>query len=123
MAEPGEYGDIASRAAFRARLAELLEAVTACAAQHPDLADPLGAIREELEGIQRATANGRDPGEDDRGDLQAGVIAIRELEGAPDEDVTDVADALHPVLAFYEDWPTDEEAAALSASGPSGAGG
>lgn len=114
MADPGEYGDLDSRAAFRARVAELVKTSAAMAKKHADLGDPISAIHEELQAMQRATANGRDPSQDEREGLESGLIAIRELEGAPDEDVTDLADAIHPVVAFFEDWPTDEEAAAAA---------
>lgn len=115
MADPGEYGDLSSRAAFRARVGELARRAATVAKKHPDLGEPLTAIKDELEAMARATANGRDPEPGEREELESGLIAIRELEGAPDEDVTDFADAIHPVVAFYEDWPTDEEAAAAAA--------
>lgn len=115
MVEPFEYGDIASRAAFRGRVAELVALSVSCASRHPDIPG-LAKVRDELLEMQRATSGGRDPTADERADLDAGLIAIRDLAGAPDDDVARLADAIHPVVAFYEDWPTDDQAA-LAASG------
>jgi hypothetical protein len=111
--KPGEYGDLDSRAKFRARVADVLTLAEQCVKRAP--VDPaLRSIMTQLQVMKRNTANGRDPGPDERKGITAGLIAIRELDGTPDDEVAKLADSIHDVVAFYEDWPTDAAAAALA---------
>ena len=110
--KPGEYGDIDSRAKFRARVSDVLALSEQCEKKMPS--DPaIGSITAQLRAMKRNTMNGRDPTADERKGITAGLIAIRELDGTPDDDVAKLADAIHDVVSFYEDWPTDAAAAAL----------
>jgi len=114
--KPGEYADIDSRAKFRVRLAEVLALANKCLARTPG--DPaLASIARQLEAMTRNTANDRDPTETERRGISAGVIAVRELRGSPDNDVAKLDDAIHAVVTFYSDWPEDSVAAALAVGG------
>jgi hypothetical protein len=116
--EPGEYGDIASRGMFRQRLDEVLDLAGKCLRKYPG-GSAFQSIHAQLEAMKRATAAGRDPQPAERRGFDAGLLAIRELEGVPDDDVGELADSIHAVVAFYEDWPTDAEAAeAAAGAGP-----
>ena len=115
MAMQGEYGDIESRAHFRATLDDVLALAKECARRYPDN-DAIASILAQLEAMKKATADGRDPPPDEREGYDAGLLAVRELDGTPDKEVGDLADAIHPVVAFFEDWPTDEEARAAASA-------
>jgi hypothetical protein len=107
----GEYGTIDSRAKFRATLKQTLDLAADCAKKYPDNA-AIESIHAQLQAMKRATDNGRDPPPNEREGFDAGLVAIRDLDGTPDKEVGDLAEAIHPVVAFFEDWPTDAAAAA-----------
>jgi hypothetical protein len=113
----GEYGNLDSRAKFRATLKQTLDLATECARRYPGNT-ALGSIQAQLTAMKRATDNGRDPAPNEREGFDAGLVAIRDLDGTPDKEVGDLAEAIHPIVAFYEDWPTDA-AAKAAASGTS----
>jgi hypothetical protein len=113
MAMQGEYGDIESRTRFRATLDEVLALARECARRYPE-SDAIASVLAQLEAMKKATDKGRDPPPEEREGFDAGLVAIRELEGTADKEVGDLAEAIHPVVAFYEDWPTDEEARAAA---------
>jgi hypothetical protein len=105
----GEYGDIASRSAFRKKVDEALERTKKLLETYP--AHPaFESILMQLTEMKRST-DGRDPDERERGSLDVGLVAVRELDGFRDEDVTALDQLIHPLAAFYEDWPTDDVAA------------
>ncbi len=111
--KPNEYGDIDSRAKFRTRVAEVLALAEKCEKKAPQ--DPsIRSIAEQLRTMKKNTANGRDPSPDERKGITAGLIAIRELEGSPDDDVAKLEERIHDVVSFYEDWPTDDVAASVA---------
>jgi hypothetical protein len=111
----GEYGDIDSRAKFRSVLDEVLGLAKECARRYPDNG-AIESITAQLESMKAKTANGKDPPPEEREGYDAGLVAIRELDSTPDKEVGDLVDAIHPLVAFFEDWPTDEQAKA--AAGP-----
>lgn len=109
----GEWGSIDSRAKFRAVLKQTLDLAADLAKKYPDSA-AIESIHAQLQAMKRATDNGRDPLPNEREGFDAGLVAIRDLDGNPDKEVGDLCEAIHPVVAFYEDWPTDAAAAAAA---------
>jgi hypothetical protein len=103
------YGDIDSRGAFQKKLdAAIAEAARLLGlyAQNPALTSVLEKLR-----AMKASSERRDPTEDERRRVDVGVVVVRDLDGWPDPDVAKFGRTVHPLAAFYEDWPTDEEAA------------
>ncbi len=105
----GEYGDIASRAAFHADLDKCIALSDKLKNKFPGHPG-LESISPQLAEMQRTTTD-RDPSPDERQKIDVGLVVVRELEGWPDDDVMTLGQLIHPVAAFYEDWPTDEVAA------------
>lgn len=105
----GEYGDIASREAFKKDLVRALDLNDALLKKYPG--NPtFQSIALQLAEMQRTTQT-RDPSEDERESIDVGLVFVRELEGWQDPDVSDLGQLIHPLASFYEDWPTDEVAA------------
>ncbi len=105
----GEYGDIASRDAFRKKLDGAIGLTKKLLTKYPGH-PAFESIAMQLAEMQRTT-HGRDPSEDERASIDVGLVAVRELDGFREEDVSTLDQAIHPLAAFYEDWPTDEVAA------------
>ena len=105
----GEYGDIASRAAFQKDLEKAI-ALTEKLKKTYSGSPSFESISLQLAEMQRTT-DARDPSEDERKKIDVGLVVVRELEGVEDEDVAALGKLVHPLAAFYEDWPTDEVAA------------
>jgi hypothetical protein len=108
----GVYGEIDSRAGFHRVLREATEIAQRVLAPHPENA-VMARIGRELEAMKRWTDNGREPTESERKSIDVGLIAVRELSGATD-DVGDLADKLSSLNNYFEDWPTDAEAASAT---------
>ncbi len=106
----GEYGDIDSRARFRTVLGEAIALAEKILKRYPK-GPALGNVANQLRAMKRFT-DGRDPTEEERESIDVGLVAVRELEDFDDGEVAKLAEMIHPLAAFHEDWPTDEEAAA-----------
>jgi len=104
----GEYGTIASRAAFREELRRAIAMASKLVAKYP--AHPAFQVIGKQLDVMQKTTDGRDPSEDERQSIDVGLVVVRELEGWREEDVFELGQAIHPLAAFYEDWPTDEDA-------------
>ena len=70
-------------------------------------------IEKELAAMKQWTDEGREPTQDERQSIDVGLIAVRELEGGPYE-LQQLADKLHVLNAYFEDWPTDQQAAGVT---------
>jgi hypothetical protein len=108
----GVYGEINSRADFHRALGEATDIVRGILAQSPDDAVML-RIQMELEAMGKWTADGREPSPDERGSIDIGLVAVRELDGEPGGP-QDFLDKLYALNSYFEDWPTDEEAASAT---------
>jgi hypothetical protein len=105
----GEYGEIKSRADYLRILFDSKRIVERIVSRSP--ANPvMQNIRKQLDAMTRWTDNGRQPTETERRNIDVGLIAVRELDGATDE-IGELADHLCALNNYFEDWPTDEEAA------------
>jgi hypothetical protein len=67
-------------------------------------------ILKELDAMKRWSENGRTPTEGERKRINVGLIAARELSETTGE-VNKFAEKLSSLNNYFEDWPTDEEAA------------
>ena len=105
----GEYGEIDSRADYHRVLGEVANIVTRMLARTPDNA-PMQRINKQLAAMKRWTDNGRAPSESERRNIDVGLIAVRELS-EPTGEVSDLAQKLFVLNNYFEDWPTDAEAA------------
>jgi hypothetical protein len=105
----GVYGEIDSRADFHRVLGEATDIVRGILAQSPN-DDVMLRIQMELEAMGKWTADGREPSQDERTIIDIGLVAVRELDGAPGVG-QDFLDKLHVLNSYFEDWPTDQEAA------------
>jgi len=105
----GMYGEIDSRGAYHRVLGEATEYVRNVLKQRPDNAT-MQRILKELGTMQHWTENGRVPSIIERASIEVGLIAARELSGATEEEGLFI-EKLFALNNYFEDWPTDEEAA------------
>ena len=106
----GVYGAINSRDDFFATLDRTLhEAQKYYVAQPGDTAQV--KILAQLKAMKQMTAGGRTPTETERASIDIGLIAVREFEETNDPDLAQFAQDLGILNNYFEDWPTDEQAA------------
>jgi hypothetical protein len=108
----GQYGEIDSRADYHRVLGEAANSVTRMLARTPADA-PLLRINKQLAAMKRWTDNGRAPSDGERRNIDVGLIAVRELS-EPTGEVSDLAQKLFVLNNYFEDWPTDAEAASAT---------
>jgi hypothetical protein len=105
----GVYGEISSREAFHRVLAETTVIVQGILAQRPE-DSTMQRLYEELEAMKRWSNDGREPTDGERGSIDVGLIAARELPDAKGVEA-DLVQKLFALNNYFEDWPTDELAA------------
>jgi len=105
----GVYGEIDSRAAYHRILGEATEIVLGILKQRPD-DDTMQRLAEELDAMKRWSKNERVPSDGERGSIDVGLVAARALSGATGVE-GDLVQKLFALNNYFEDWPTDEEAA------------
>src|SRR6187549_2346666 len=76
----------------------------ALAARSPGF-PPYRSIAAQLRAMQSMTAHGRTPTEDERDSISIGLIAVRELEPAADDVMSDFVDRLHELNGYFREWP------------------
>jgi hypothetical protein len=105
----GAYGEINSRVDFQRVLREATDFARRVLARTPD--NPImKQILKELDAMKRWSENGRTPTDGERKRINVGLIAARELSETTGE-VNKFAEKLSSLNNYFEDWPTDEEAA------------
>lgn len=108
----GVYGNINSRLDFSQTLSAALGYTKKRLSREPD--DPvIVVINKQLKAMERWTRNGREPTKEERESINIGLIAVRELDGNDDEEEVFV-EHLHELNNYFEDWPSDEQAALSS---------
>jgi len=105
----GDYGEIDSRAHFFRVLGEATDLARRILASSPGY-EVMLRIEKELSAMKQWTDDGREPSEEERQSIDVGLVAVRELDGGPYE-LQQLADKLHVLNAYFEDWPTDLQAA------------
>jgi hypothetical protein len=108
----GEYGEINSRADYHRVLGEAASIVMPILVRTPRNAIMQG-IKKQLDAMKRWTDNGRAPSEIERRNIDIGLIAARELSDSTGE-VAALAQKLFALNNYFEDWPTDAEAASAT---------
>lgn len=111
----GEYGEINSRVAYHRVLGEALDLVQGIMTQRPD-DEMMQLIFEELNAMRRWTADGRVPTDEERGSIDVGLVAARELSEATGQE-GELVKKLFALNNYFEDWPTDQEAATAKDEG------
>ena len=105
----GVYGEIDSRIDYQRVLREAMDIVRGILARTPENGT-MQHIDKELDAMRRWTENGREPSHTERSRIDVGLVAVRELSEAAGE-VGDLAEKLSALNNYFEDWPTDDEAA------------
>jgi hypothetical protein len=105
----GVYGEINSRADYH----RLLRQATHFAVSQSPSDTTMQQIRKQLDAMRLCTDNDREPSEKERRSLNVGLIAARELDIATGK-AKDLANKLHALHNYFEDWPTDEQAASAN---------
>ena len=109
----GVYGAIDGRQDFFHVLSAAQSTLSSLGANAS--ADPtLASVRRQLDTIAQWTANGRTPTEDERTSIDMGLLAARELENSGDPRITQWAEQLQWLNNYFEDWPSDDEAASAT---------
>jgi hypothetical protein len=109
----GVYGQIDSRADFQRVLAEAIATGKQLLAQAPK-DETIEVIDTELDAVQRWTAGGRTPSDDERKSLDMGLRAVRELEPITDPVMHAWVQKLYALESYFEDWPDDATAASAT---------
>jgi hypothetical protein len=105
----GVYGEIDSRVAYHRVLGEATEIVQRVLTRRPE-DGTMQLIYEKLDAMRRWSDGGREPSDIERGSIDVGLVAARELSGA----IGDEGELVQKLFApnnYFEDWPTDQEAA------------
>jgi len=108
----GDYGEINSRADFHRVLGEATGIARRLLEGSPGYEVMLRIVT-ELEAMKQWTEGGRQPTDDERHRIDVGLVAVRELDGAGGE-WQELAQKLFALDSYFEDWPTDEQAAGSS---------
>jgi hypothetical protein len=110
----GVYGKLNSRADYYRTLDEALATADYYLSFGPN--PPIELIKTQLSAMKQWTANGRAPLDDEKDQVDVGVIALREVkEGNPgDQRADEWASQLTALDAYFEGWPSDD----LAAAGP-----
>ena len=77
-------------------------------------AEAIEVIDTELDAVQRWTAGGRTPSDDERKGLDMGLRVVRELEPITDPVMHAWAQKLYAIESYMEDWPDDATAASAT---------
>jgi len=108
----GEYGEINSRADYDRVLRDATGTVLRLRARNPT--DPvLQRVAKQLEAMRRWSDNGRHPTASERRSIDVGLVAAREFSDAPGP-IGELANQLFVLNNYFEDWPSDVEAATPS---------
>jgi hypothetical protein len=104
----GVYGEINSRADFDRVLHEALGIATRMltGGRNP----VIEAVVEQLTWMTRACGGGREPSADERGKVNIGVLAVRELDADRQDDSGLLARKLFVLDTYFTVWPTDDQA-------------
>jgi hypothetical protein len=105
----GLYGEINSKLDYQRVLREATDVVTGILARTPNNAI-MRSIHKQLAAMKRWTDSGRKPTEIERRNIDVGLIAARELSDEAGE-IGELAKKLFVLNNYFEDWPTDAEAA------------
>jgi hypothetical protein len=108
----GVYGEIDSRVDYHRVLREAADIAWRILAQNTG-DSTMQRIHKELHAMRLWTEGGRDPSASERTSIDVGLIAVRELAEATGE-VAELADKLSSLNNYFEDWPTDEQAASAT---------
>ncbi|MBL8719269.1 MAG: hypothetical protein JNL79_25005 [Myxococcales bacterium] len=106
----GVYGEIDSRADFDRILGEAMAFTGRVLKQNPKNR-LVEVIDTELDAMWRWSSGGRAPTEDERKSIDIALLAVREIEPTDDPQVQAWADQLKILNHYFEDWPTDDQAA------------
>jgi hypothetical protein len=105
----GVYGTINSRKDFHRVLREATDITRQLLGVSPSDA-VVGRIGRELEAMKNWSESGRQPTESERHSIHVGLIGVREFDGATGQ-VADLAGKLSELNNYFEDWPSDHQAA------------
>ncbi|MGB8541944.1 MAG: hypothetical protein WCD49_09955 [Candidatus Acidiferrales bacterium] len=108
----GLYGEINSKLDYQRVLRQAADIVTRILARTPANATMQG-INKQLAAMKRWTDGGRKPTEIERRNIDVGLIAARELSGEAGE-LGELAKNLFALNNYFEDWPTDAQAASAT---------
>ena len=111
----GEYGEIDSRVGYYRVLEEAIDLVQNILTRRPD-DEMMQLIFEELNAMRRWSADERIPTDEERGSINVGLVAVRKLSEATGEEGALVR-KLFALNNYFEDWPTDHEAATAKDDG------
>jgi len=102
------YGEINSRADFERVLQEALAIASSMLTGRRN--PVIEAVVEQLTWMARACGGGREPSADERGKVNVGLIAVRELDADREDDSGLLARKLCALDNYFTEWPTDEQA-------------
>ena len=110
----GVYGNIGSRADYFVTLDKAIQRSKALLAKQAQYS-VIENIDMQLDAMRRWSANDRSPTDEERKHVSIGLIAVRELVDTGDPAMDEYADWLAELNNYFEDWPTDKEAAEADA--------
>lgn len=72
------------------------------------------SIDTQLDAMQRWTQNDREPTQDERDSITIGLLAVRQLDADRQDQSGQLARMLYDLNNYFDDWPTDDEAASAT---------
>jgi len=109
----GVYGEIDSRADFQRVLGEAMAITRRILQQRPDN-ETVEVIDTQLDAMTRWSTAGRDPTQAERKTINVGLIAARELDAGANSESGVLAQKLHALNNYFEDWPSDQAASSAT---------
>jgi hypothetical protein len=107
----GVYGEINSRKDFDRVLQQATALVRKILAHGPN--PVMQRIAKQLDAMKRWSDGGRKPTDNERRNIDVGLVAAREFDGETGE-IGELATKLFSLNNYFEDWPTDAEAASAT---------
>ena len=109
----GVYGTIDSRDDFFRMLDEARDLCRRILNRQPKNRI-IESIDTQLDAMWRWTQNGREPTQAERDSIKVGLLAVRELDADRKDDSGELANKLYALNNYFDDWPTDDEAASAT---------
>lgn len=109
----GVYGTIDSRDDFFRMLDEARDICRRILTKQPRNR-VIESIDTQLDAMWRWTQNGREPAQSERESIKVGLLAVRELDEGRQDESGELARKLICLNNYFDDWPTDEEAASAT---------
>jgi hypothetical protein len=99
---------ITSRKELQERIERAVADLAALLGRSPGFT-PYEDVERQLRLLERWTAGGREPTDDEREQIRIGLIVVREFDPQPEMWLYDIMQNLHAIQGYVRVWPPDGE--------------